>query len=182
MKNTRITTWQIYTLGALLCVAFTVALFQGVISPTIQRTQRQAALQRDLHARLDKIAMLSGELNSCRRQSAELKQSLSRDGVKLQSMVLVNDRLAKLTALAISDGLALDEVRAGSAADAPTLETLPIQLSGAGPYPNCVRFLHQLHETFPDTLVKSLDTTSAPSATRGTNAAFRFELVWYTHK
>lgn len=179
MKSGRLAIWRIYLIGASCCGAITTAVALGLVSPAIQHAHRNAALEQTLRDRRQTIAALSADLATSHRQRDDMRASLRRSTLTLAPSTEINARLASIAILAGEHGLSLDEIRAGSPAEGPNVEMLPIILRGAGSYPNCARFLHHLREKYPDTLIKALDTTAG---SKGASSAFRFELNWCTKK
>jgi len=67
-------------------------------------------------------------------------------------------------------------------ADGPDYQTVPILIARSGTYPNCAKFLHRLRKEFPDTAVRSFETTNNSSSPDNPTATFQVELVWHAAK
>ncbi len=93
-------------------------------------------------------------------------------------MRALNNRLARVAALATGRGLDIADIRPGAASFGSHCTTVPISLTGSGSFDNCVRYLHQLREQFRDTAVISVKLNGNPEDALAP-ASFQLELRWY---
>ena len=175
----RPTWWPIYAATAAACAAITAAAYLAAVRPALEHRQQQRQLDSELAARREKSAELAAGLAEARRHLQSVHQALADSRMQLQPAALVNDRLERLADLANQCGLAIDEVQPGGVTDAPHFQVVSIKLAGTGAYPACTKFLHLLHDSFPDTGVRSLETSNnSPNPLRPV-VSFRLELTWY---
>jgi len=73
-------------------------------------------------------------------------------------------------------------MRPGVIAESADYQAVPILIAGSGTYPNCAKFLHKLRHTFPDTAVRSFETTNNSASPDSPAATFQFELTWHAAK
>jgi len=113
-----------------------------------------------------------------RTRLAEMRASLRKEKICLQSARNVNQRIASFTSLAAGTGLSVDEVLPGQTKRSPHFDSMPVRINGTGSYPTCVAFLCKLTKTFPDTSVNSFELTGDPQKP-GLPAQFHVGLIWY---
>jgi Tfp pilus assembly protein PilO len=182
MSATQSKYWPIYGCGGAACAALSVVAWIALVSPTLEQLSVRSARFHELRAQQQKHANLNAELASSRQELKDLQQALANSTLRLEPASEVNHRLAALTTVAGSHGMALDELRPGAAADSPQYKLLPIHMAGTGTYPACARFLHTLHERFPDTGLQSFEITNPSPGGDQLKLTFQVELVWYTKK
>jgi Tfp pilus assembly protein PilO len=182
MTGTTVKTWQIYAAGIAACTALATGIWFTLIGPTLAQLEKDDAARHELAQRHEKAADLNASLVSTRRQLTTANETLAHSTLKLQPASDLNARLAKLTDLATSCGLTIDEMHPGTLADASKFQTLPVHMAGSGSYPDCAKFLHTLRQSFPDTGVEALEATNPNPTPQGAAATFRLDLVWYTKK
>ena len=176
------TPWRFYVGAAAVCVALSAAAYAIVVAPAAERHNEQLARQKELRAAKAKAANLAGQLNTARTQLLATNDALSSRSLRLQPVAMVNQRVARLTDLANAAGLTIDEMRPGSVAEGPDYKTVPILIAGNGTYPACAAFLHTLRKSFPDTAVRSFETTNNSASPDAPAATFQFDLVWHASK
>ena len=174
--------WKIYATGAAICAAVGAASYFAGVRPAVARHADAEAKQTELAAAKQKASGLIGTLNKSRGQLAAVNEALANVPLRLEAPSAVNQRLARLTALANASGLAIDEMRHGATSDGPDHQTVPILIAGNGTYPACARFLHELSRQFPDTAVRSFQTTNNSASLDSPAATFEFELAWHVAK
>jgi Tfp pilus assembly protein PilO len=174
--------WKIYAAGAVACALLSVGAYAFGARPAIARYQEHVDRQAELLAAKQKAANLLGTLNSSRTQLTAANEALNSFTLRLEPATTINQRLSRLTALANATDLKIDEVRPGAIGEAPDFQTVPILIAGSGTYPACARFLRDLRKTFPDTAVRSFETTNNSSSPDSPAATFQFDLVWHAAK
>jgi len=174
--------WPIYGGGAAACAALSVLAWFVLVAPAQQQLAVRSSRFQELQSRQQKQAGLNAELASARQELKELQQALANSTLRLEPASEVNHRLAALTSVAGANGLSLDELRPGAITDSPQYKLLPIHMAGTGTYPACARFLHKLHDSFPDTGLASFEITNPTPGSDLTKLTFQVELVWYTTK
>ena len=171
--------WPVYAAGAGVCFVVSLLVWFTLFSSALQQRQARIAKNNELVARRHKAGEIASSLNSVRKKSAAVDQALQQIAVRLEPAKLVNDRLARLTDLANECGLSVDEVQPGQTTDGPHYQSFALKLAGSGSYPACTRFLHRLHDTFPDTAVRAMDTSNNSPNPIVPVVSFRVDLVWY---
>ena len=183
---TKFSPWRIYLGGAVVCAFLSAAAYGVGVRPAARRHDEQVARQAELRAAKHKANNLAGQLNTARADLARVNDTIARSSLRLEPVTQVNQRLARLTALA--DGikpvkLTIDEMRPSTVAEGPDYKTVPIYIAGNGTYSACAAFLHGLRESFPDMAVVSFDTinntpsTDGPPSPEPPSATFQFTLA-----
>ena len=72
----------------------------------------------------------------------------------------------------------IHETRSGDVVDGPRYLTVPVEISGSGPYSKCAAFLHLLRNELPDVEVFGFELGGNP-ANPDSRSIFRFDLGWY---
>lgn len=171
--------WPIYATTAAVCAAVTIGAYVTALEPALARREAQRQLQADLLDRRQKLSEIATGAADARRQLDHVNDALSHSDLRLQPASLVNDRIERLADLANECGLTIDEVHPGEMEETAHFQTVSIKLAGTGEFPACAKFLHQLHDTFPDTGVRSLETVNTSPNPLRPVATFHFELTWY---
>ena len=174
---------KIYLAGGVVCAALTGAAYLLGIRPAMARHDDQQSRQAELKAARHKASSLAAVRNNTLAQLAETNKALENLPLRLEPVSGVNQRLLRLTDLATRECLlTIDEMRSGAVADGPDYQTVPILIAGSGTFPACAKFLHQLRKTFPDTAVRSFETTNNSASPDAPVATFQFDLVWHAAK
>ena len=174
---------KIYLAGGLVCAALSAGAYFLGVRPAMARHEDQESRQADLKAARQKAANLVGTRNNTLAQLAETNKAMESLPLRLEPVSGINQRLLRLTDLATKECLlTIDEMRSGAAADGADYQTVPILIAGSGTYPACAKFLHQLRRVFPDTAVRSFETTNNSASPDAPAATFQFDLVWHASK
>lgn len=174
-----LTCWTIFAAGAGVCAAVSLVLWFAVLSSALQQRDARRAMSAELTARRQKAGQAAGALARARREAAAVEKTLEKTALRLEPATRVNDRLSRLTALANACGLSVDEVQPGRTVDGPHYQTVALRLAASGNYPAAARFLHRLHDAFPDTGVRTMETNNASPNPLVPAVAFRVDLLWY---
>ena len=174
---------KIYVAGVAVCALISTATYLLGVRPALDRHAGQVTLRADLTAAKQKAANLLGAKNNTQIQVNAVNEALKSQTLHLQPASTVNERVASLTDLAEKGcGLQIEEMRALAVTEGPDCVTVPIQIAGGGTYSNCAKFLHRLRTVFPDTAVRSFQTTNNSASPDSSSATFQFELVWHAAK
>ena len=176
--STRHALWQIDLGGFAVCAAMMLVVYLLGVQPLLDRRADAESSRRALSEKRQESADVLSALTTAKRELAGVEQALADTPLRLQPMGAVNQRLARMTALASEAGLTLNEIQPGKAALGTHYATVPIQVAGTGRFPTIVAFLNRLHTTFPDTGVTSFTLSGAP-ATPSAPVAFRIDLAWH---
>ena len=172
--------WRIYATGAVVCAALSgVAYAVGIKSAQAEYAAHQADLA-ELEARRRKASALGRDLAAAHVALEKTLREVDALPLRLEPATAINSRLSLLDQLCNDTVLRIDERRPGPAVDAPHYQTVTINLVGSGTYPACAAFLHELRRRFPDTAVRSFESSNPTPGRDESTGTFRFELVWYT--
>ena len=170
--------FQIDAIGAVICVAFSLAFYLAGVRPLLQHHSARAEARMQYSAQRGESRRLSILLNDLESRRTEARKMLEESPLRLQTVSRANHRIAEMTGLATESGMILKEIQPRRLLAGTRYDVLPIWLSGSGDYPNCVAFLHRLREAFPDTGVISLELTGNP-IDPADSGAFQALLEWY---
>ena len=174
---------KIYLAGGIACAVFSAGAYFVGIRPVLARYDEQANRQTELSSARKKAAGLVGARNNVASELNATNEALNNLTLHLAPASTVNQRLSNLTALATKEcGLTIDEMRPGAVTEGADYQTVSILIAGSGTYPNCAKFLHRLRNVFPDTAVRSFETTNNSSSPDSPAATFQFELAWHASK
>jgi Tfp pilus assembly protein PilO len=174
--------WKIYAGAIVVCALLSAGSYLFGARPAIARYNENLDRQAELKTARQKAANLLGTLNSSRTQLVAVNDALHSLTLRLEPVTTINQRLSRLTALANGTELKIDEMRPGAITEASDYQTVPILIAGSGTYPACATFLRELRKTFPDTAVRSFETTNNSSSPDSPAATFQFDLVWHAAK
>jgi hypothetical protein len=172
--------WQVYATGAIICAALTAAAYvMGIQSAQAEWAANQADLA-ELKSRQRKAAALGADLAEAHGLLEKTMREVAQLPLRLEPATAINRRLAELNLLCEDSALSMDERRPGPPVQHPHYQTVTINLVGTGTYPDCATFLHELRRRFPDTAVRSFESSNPSPGRNQSRGTFRFELVWYT--
>ena len=172
--------WKIYVCGAVAAALLSAGAYAFGVRPAVARYNEHLDRQAELKAAKQKASNLVGTLNNSRTQLAAVTEILGTQTLRLEPASTINQRLSRLTGLANASDLKIDEMRPGAITDGAEFKTVPILIAGSGTYTSCAKFLRELRKKFPDTVVRSFETTSNSSSPDLPAATFQFDLVWHT--
>jgi Tfp pilus assembly protein PilO len=162
----------------LLAVAALSALFYFVgIGPLLEHQKAAAAQQQELQMKQIAAAAAATDLQTANARLADQRKLIADNPLKLQSLADLNNRLARITALATAGGLDIANLHPQAPIDGTQYATVPMELAGTGGFADCVRYLHDLHEQLPDTTCTAVRLSG--SADTPAPAHFIFELNWH---
>lgn len=174
---------KIYLAASILCALISAGAYFIGVRPALARHAEQKGAEVDLKAARQKSSDLAAARNHALGELAAVNDTLNSLTLRLEPMSTVNQRLAKLTELATKDCvLTIDEMRAGAVIEGPDYQTVSILIAGNGTYQACAKFLHTLRKTYPDTAVRSFETTNNSASPDSPAATFQFDLVWHAAK
>ena len=172
--------WQVYATAVVICAALTAAAYVlGIQSAQAEYAAHQADLA-ELKSRQRKASALGADLAEAHGMLEKTMREVSQLPLRLEPATAINRRLSELDLLCEDSALSIDERRPGPAVDHPHYQTVTIHLVGTGTYPACAKFLHELRQRFPDTAVRSFESSNPSPGRNQSKGNFRFELVWYT--
>lgn len=172
--------WHMVGIAATVCVGLTVGAFAIGVRPLLDQHRRETSQQETLKERTATASELAVTVAGLNRDLADVKDTLAKTPLRLQSATLVNQRLEALARLASECGVSLDEMRPGSPIDGAHYQTVPIRIVGGGTYPACTTFLRRLRKTFGDMGIRTFNAANTTPASPTPSASFQSELVWFT--
>lgn len=170
--------WRIDAAGLAVCALLGAIWYFAGLKPLSDARAEHDVLQEQLTDRGGALEERSGERTARLRQVAAMKTKIDSGKVKLQNVDQLNKRIAEISALAGQAHLRVDELRPGAPVALRRYTTVPVRLDGTGSFPECVRFLHDLHEQFHDTGVVGFELRGEPEAP-DKPSTFVLNLVWY---
>lgn len=170
--------WQVDLAAALILAALTGAVYLVGIQPIIERQADLIAQRQQLQQQKRKAEELTATLTTLRNQLVQVRAATKESKIQLQPTGRLNRHMAEVTDLADECELNVHEVQPGEVKEGQRYETVPITLAGDGDYAACARFLHRLHDAFPDTGVRSFRVQSRRRGD-GERTRFRFVLHWH---
>lgn len=172
------TFWPIHGAGIAALLGMSAAFYVLVAAPAVRASAAERVQRTELEARVKKDGVLGSSLGRAERDLAEIVRTLDASPLRLKAAEQVNHRLAALIEVAARRGVRVDGVQPGAPLERDRFVKVPIRLAGDGSFRACTLFLHELHESFPDTGVQSIELAGNP-ASPDSGATFVFNLVWY---
>ena len=164
--------------GLAACALITAGAYLLAVRPILDgRTAQQARLAELDEARAQ-VAALNASGRRLRAQIGGLESRLAVNEITLQPASMVNQRLARVTALAGECGLEVQYVQTGAHQFGPRYGQVPILVSCTGSYRTCATFLHRARLEFPDTAVRSFQMSASPGDVTSP-MSFGLQLSWY---
>jgi Tfp pilus assembly protein PilO len=166
----------VVVIGACAALAYALGV-HPVIDARRVAERENARLQAEI-ARADNAELA---LRSARNRDAALNARLA-EAVRLQPAAVLNDRIARISSLAGSHRLGIERLVPAPARTGrgTTWTEVPMALGGSGSFADCLAFLSDLHDTYPDVGIYGFRITGAGAASGGqTPVQFTFDLVWY---
>lgn len=174
---------KIYAAASLVCALISAGAYFFGVRPALARHEEQKTAEVELKSARQKASNLAAAHIHAVNELAAVNEALNNLPLRLEPMSTVNQRLAKLTELATKECvLTIDEMHAGTVIQGPDYQTVSILIAGNGTYPACAKFLHTLRMTYPDTAVRSFETTNNSASPDAPDATFQFDLVWHAAK
>jgi hypothetical protein len=165
--------------GGAACMAVLALVVWGIgVAPASRARAESARRHEEFDERAAHATGLKGALRRLEDRIASKQRMLRESPLHLEGAHQVNARLSRMTALASSAGLAIEELKPGSPRPEPRLTRVPLHLSARGPYRAVVLFLHSLKAAFPDVGLVGFEVTGDPGD-GPEEAACMFDLVWF---
>jgi Tfp pilus assembly protein PilO len=164
--------------GIVVLIGLFILFYFTALKPLLERRQMEQVQQQELELQRTKADLSAQALQTASEHLKTIKAAISDSPQKLEPVKALNDRLARIAALATARGLDIADIRPGDVAAAVHYTTVPISLTGTGGFPNCVRYMHELHQQFSDTTVTSMRLTGNPDDLTAAGT-FQLELRWY---
>ena len=172
------TKWRIDLIGAAVLVVLTSVFVMGPVRGALRQRAVAKVRRAELASQEGRLAHADRVLTAVKKDQGAVEAQLAQSALHLEPSANVNNRLARISELAIEAGLQIDEIKPGAPAMGEHYETVPIFLAGNGTYRQCAVFLRHLRQALPDTSAESLELSGnagAPAAT----GMFRFNLHWH---
>lgn len=173
-----LTVRQIDIVGVVACLLLTVMAYVAVIRPVATERSALAALRGQIAARERETAALATAHRRIESELASVNAEMQASPVRLESVAKLNFRLARIEQAAEGSGLLIHETRSSEVVTGERFDTVPIEVSGSGSYPDCARFLRRLQQDLPEVEVIGFELSASPGEPRA-RPTFRFDLAWY---
>jgi Tfp pilus assembly protein PilO len=175
MNNSRFT--EIDGIGLLAIAGLSALFYFAALQPLLAHQKSAEAEQQELQIQKNKVADVATDLQTANARLAEQRKIIADNPLKLESIDGLNNRLARITALATAGGLEISDLHPAAPVNGTQYSTVPMELTGTGGFASCVRYLHDLHEQLPDTTCTGIRLTGTPDSPSA--AHFIFELSWH---
>lgn len=167
-------------LGIALAALASVAVFFLGIQPVLDHRQHLQAQREALAHERDQAEELSRTVQQLSTHLQATRRAAQRNPMRLASLRALNERLSQMTDLGADSGMRIERIEPGGRRGGEHYHTVPIKLAGHGEFVANTRFLHRLHESFPDVAIASLSLSGQPERGQsGTSPQFELTLLWY---
>lgn len=167
---------QVHAHGAIIC-AVLAALMVGIAIPAVARRAERQGLRNAVDAADMRLQRTHAQVEETRREMARTRAKLEALTLDQPALALFDRRLVDVSAIAADCGLLVDAVEPGSPAKRSDGQTFTsISLSGRGPYPNIVAYVHQLRTAAPDLTVETAQLSKSADG----GCVFRLSLNWWS--
>lgn len=170
--------WKIDAAGAAGCLLLSLVGYTTIIAPMRRAAAEVDALESELTVEQQRSDQAERSRRRFQRALARLEDDLGATALDLEPANRLNRRLARIVELAYTSGLQIHETRSGTTTGGPYYDTVPLELTGEGSYPNCAVFLRLLSEELPDVAVLGFDLTGDVGRLRA-EPGFHFRFAWY---
>ena len=170
--------WKIDAAGAAGCLLLSLVSYTTIIAPMRVAAAQIQALESELTVEQRRSDQIERSRGRYQRALARLKDDLGATALDLEPANRLNRRLARIVELATASDLQIHATRSGTTTGGPYYDTVPLDLTGEGSYPNCAVFLHLLSENLPDVAVLEFDLTGDVGRLRA-EPGFEFRFAWY---
>jgi Tfp pilus assembly protein PilO len=167
---------EIDGIGLLVAAGLSALFYFAGIGPLLEHQKAAVAAQQELQMKQIAASDAAVDLQTANARLADQRKLIADNPLKLQSIADLNNRLARITAMATAGRLDIANLQPHAPIDGTQYATVPMELTGTGGFADCVRYLHDLHQELPDTTC----TAVRLSGSADTSAAhFVFELNWH---
>lgn len=173
-----LTVRQIDVGGVTACMILTALAYVGVVRPVASERAALATLRGEVAAEERKENAIQTAQRRIESELALVRGELEASPVRLEAVAKLNQRLARIEKTAEESGLLIHKTSSSEAVSGNRYDTVPIEVSGSGTYPDCARFLHRLKQDLPEVEVLGFELSASPGEPRA-RPAFRFDLAWY---
>jgi Tfp pilus assembly protein PilO len=174
--------YRIYLAGAVACAAISAGAYLFGVRPALARHGQQQNLHAEFQSAKQKSASLNGTRTHLVAQLATVNEALNNLPLRLEPASTVNQRISVLTLVTRECGLNIDEMRGTPPLESADYQTVQILIAGSGTYGSVAKFLHTLRQRFPDTAIRSFETSNNSASPDMPAATFQFDLVWHAAK
>lgn len=166
--------------GLAVIVLLTGAVFFLGIQPAFDQRQALQAQREALAEEQERAESLSRTAQQLQSHLRATRHAAERSPMRLASLRALNERLAQMTELGAESGLKIEGIQPARQLPGEHYHTVPIKLTGQGAFGASTRFLHRLHESFPDVAIASLELSGRPQRAASPQLpSFDLMLLWY---
>lgn len=177
MSTRRTLFWQIDALAAGALLAATAGAYFLIVEPDNEARARERERLAALGPREELREQMSMALRRARDRLEGLRAELERSPLRLEPVSRLNQRLARITALATEQGLGLDQVAPGNQSSGADAVVVEMRLVGRGGFEEARAFLARLHAEFADMAVSEFHLGGTPA--QPDSGTFLLNLAWY---
>jgi len=161
-RKGRLSLRRVDALAAGVCLAAALPLCFASVNPLLRSGDDASQRKAQLATLRRQAGRADQSLVAQRKRLEALRAEVDKHTSRSLSAGNLNRRIAKLTELAVTTGLEVDEILPGVPARTGRARAVPVKLTASGSYPTCVVFLANLSKAFPDTSVGSFELTGYP--------------------
>lgn len=165
--------------GVVLCITLAAVLYLLVIRPLKDMRASQEDAREKLVLHREKAMALEAAVRQLKVALEETQGDMAQSHANLRPMAQMNQRMAELTHLVGDCQLGVDNIQIGKVSYGPQYGTVPVDITGRGPYTQCVVFLQKLRQDFGDFTLSGMEISGTPASTDDVDR-FRFKLVWFS--
>ena len=166
--------------GAIALLAYWVG-----IRPVFAAEDDQRRMADQLAESRRQLASTQAEYTGAKLAIETTSERLRRSSVVLHTADGLATRQEEVTRTVVGGGVQLEQLVVGTAVHGELLDTIPLQLSGTGSFPQVVLIMHELRTRFPDMAITSFQMSGAATGPQGSDTAtssvrFLLDIAWYT--
>ncbi|GJQ30589.1 MAG: hypothetical protein HBSAPP03_24730 [Phycisphaerae bacterium] len=177
MRTLHVLTPVDFAAGAILVILAILAHAVG-FEPIRRARADSVALHAQLADRTRELTEKESALVAGRAARDALRARLA-EATPLETAASLNQRMAAIPDVGAGSGVRVREVVPKPIIPGKPLIRVPITIGGDGPSARFGLFLHDLHESFPDMEVVSLNVSGRPESPHEP-VRFSLDLMWYT--
>ncbi|MEM8756332.1 MAG: hypothetical protein AAGF47_00940 [Planctomycetota bacterium] len=162
-------------IGGGTLVAITLMGYMAGIQPVIASHAQAVLLRGRIAAAEAQIKRLDAEQQQATSQTSALRKELADSSINPDLSTARNQRFSQLAQLAQAIGVELQTVRPGEVSATEHGDSMSIEVTGLGPFADCVELVRRIRTVFPDFGISRLVFRREDDST----ARVAFELTWF---
>lgn len=173
--------WSVWLIGGVAGCGLTIASYHGLIGPMEAQKAQAAEVTTAVSDKQAENRQLQMRLAVIEQVTHDQRSELESLHIDLGDRSQLNRRIAALIALAQGQSLEVMQLQPGKETEAEHYTLVSLQLQARASFADHLRYLEQLHTTFPDMSVLGLELNSR-SHEGNPRPTGDYSLVWFTAK